>query len=94
MTTAALARRYGVELRPRAPRGPGAPRAVCSTGIGDEDLYRIPGAALATLDAHRRNDGLPGPTPAGTPSPSRHPDPARWKLVTHSHAGRRSCASD
>jgi hypothetical protein len=84
VTTATLARRYGVEyvLEPRGGAGPRG--GVFDRKIGDEDLYRIPGAAAATLTDIPRTGGMPGPDANGTPVDVTHADPANWKLVTHS----------
>ncbi len=84
VTTATLARRYGVEyvLEPRG--APGPQGGVFDQKIGDEDLYRIPGAAIATLTDLAANGGIPGPDVTGTPVDVTHSDPASWTLVTHS----------
>ena len=84
VTSATLARRYGVSyvLVPHAVGGPQG--GVFDRRIGNEDLYRIPGAAAATLSALTKSGGLPGPDAPGTPVAVSRPDPTRWKLVTHS----------
>jgi hypothetical protein len=84
VTTAALARRYGVAyiLEPRGGRGPDG--AVFDRRVGDEDLYRVPGAAAATLTEIAPAGGSPGPDAPGSPVAVTHPDPASWKLVTRS----------
>ncbi len=84
VTTATLARRYGVEyvLEPRGGAGPQG--GVFDRRIGDEDLYRIPGSAVATLTDMPKTGGMPGPDVSGTPVDVTHADPANWKLVTHS----------
>jgi hypothetical protein len=84
VTTAALARRYGVEyiLEPRGVPGPQG--GVFDRKIGDEDLYRIPGVAAATLTDDPVTGGVPGPDAPGTPVEVTHSDPAHWDLVTHS----------
>lgn len=51
--------------------------------MGDEDLYRIPGAAQATLVAASHGT-VPAPDARGKAVAVTHPDPASWKLVTHS----------
>jgi len=83
ITTATLARRYGVAyvLEPHGDAGPHG--GVFDQTVGDEDLYRIPGAAAATLVDVAKGGGLPGPDAAGTPVAVTHADPADWKLVTH-----------
>jgi Bacterial membrane protein YfhO len=84
ITTTALARRYGVNfvLEPHGVKGPRG--SVFDKRIGTEELYRIPGAAAATLTALPATGGLPGPDATGTPVAVAHPGPASWKLVTHS----------
>jgi hypothetical protein len=59
---------------------------VAVTSVGDEDLYRIPGASRATLVPVPVP--VPGVAPAddarGTPVGVTHPDPASWSMVTDS----------
>ena len=84
VTTVSAARRFGVSyvLEPRGTPGPAG--AVFDTRVGDEDLYRIPGAAVATLTPMPSTNRFPGSDVAGTPVPVTHPDPASWKMVTSS----------
>jgi hypothetical protein len=82
VTSATLARRYGVAfvIQPSAtppPRG-----AVADEKLGDEELYRIPGAAAATVTPVPRSGRFPGVDARGTPVAVAHPDPASWHLVT------------
>ena len=81
VTSATLARRYGVEfvLEPARARGPDG--AVFVEKVGDEKLYRVPGASAATLSALTSTGALPGEDAPGTPVPVTHPDPAAWRLV-------------
>jgi len=78
VTTAQLGRLYGVEFVLEPPGTPGPQGAVFDERIGAERLYRIPGAAPATLTAL----GLPADA-RGTPVAVTHPDPASWKVETH-----------
>ncbi len=80
VTTATLARRYGVGfvLEPARARGPAG--AVFAMKVGDEKLYRIPGASAATLSAVTAAGAIPGEDAPGTPVPVTHPDPATWRL--------------
>ena len=82
VTTTAIARLYGVSyvLEPRGKPGP--PGAVFDTRVGTEDLYRIPGAAQATLTPRAHGGALPAPDAQGTPVSVSHPDLATWKLET------------
>jgi hypothetical protein len=50
----------------------------------DEDLYRIPGAALATITPIPPRGPFPPAEAAGTPVKVSDPDPAQWRLVTDS----------
>ncbi len=83
VTTASIARRYGVGyvLEPEGTRGPAG--AVLDTTVGNEDLYRIPGAGLATLTPPLAGGRLPGPDAPGTVVPVSDPDPSSWRIVTH-----------
>ena len=80
--TAAQARRYGVQfvLEPHGARGPRG--AVFDQAIGDEDLYRVPFAAAATLSPMPASGKLPAPGAPGLPVGVTHPDPAAWHIVT------------
>jgi hypothetical protein len=82
VTTAALARRYGVAYVLEPPGSPGPVGAVFDRMIGDERLYRIPGAALATLTPVGRDGASPSPDGAGTPLTVSSTDPATWNLRT------------
>ena len=83
MTSATIARVYGVAfvLEPRG--APGPTGAVFDTKVGDEDLYRIPGAGPATLTPIPSSGGLPPTIAAGTPVAVTYPGPASWRIVTH-----------
>ncbi len=83
VTTAQLGRLYGVEFVLEPPGAPGPRGAVFDARIGDERLYRIPGAAPATLTPL----GLPADA-RGTPVAVDHPGPASWKVVTHAASSR------
>jgi Bacterial membrane protein YfhO len=50
VSTATLARRYGVTFVLEPGRAPGTEGGIYEVKIGDEDLYRIPGAGAATLN--------------------------------------------
>jgi len=82
VTSATLARRYGVGfvLEPSRGRAPGGADFVMK--VGDEKLYRIPGASAATLSAVTATGALPGSDAPGAPVPVTHPDPATWRLET------------
>ena len=84
--TAAQARLYGVGfiLVPKGATGP--PGAVFDIAIGDEDLYRVPGAAPATVVAATRPALSAGPATTGTPVAVTHPDPSTWKMLVRAAA--------
>lgn len=50
--------------------------------MGHEALYRVPGAALATVTPVTTGAKPPGSVARGTPVAVTHPDPASWRLVT------------
>ena len=77
--TVSQARLYGVGyvLEVAGTRGPAG--SVLVARIGSEDVYRIPGSAVATLtpSAATRH-----PAPGSTQVPVVHPDPASWSMTT------------
>jgi hypothetical protein len=82
--TTAIARRYGVTfvLQPRG--SPGLKGAVFVTRVGDEALYRVPGAATATVTSIGLSKALPPTDAPGRGVVVTHPDPASWRMVTRS----------
>ena len=82
VTTVALARQYGVSYVLEPPGASGPTGAVFDKMIGDEELYRIPGAALATLSSLGPDGTLPSPDAPATPVTVSSSDPAMWKLLT------------
>ena len=84
--SATEARRFGVGyVLVRA----GAPVPVGTTyvrTIAGERLYRVPGAAPATLTARRGGGALPALDAPGTPVPVTQPNPASWRMVVHAPA--------
>jgi len=83
ITSSTIARVYGVGfvLEPR--RAPGPTGGVFDKQVGDEDLYRIPRSAAATLTPIPPTGGLPPITQAGAPVAVSYPGPASWRIVTH-----------
>ncbi len=81
--SAAQARTLGVSfvLEPRGTPGPRG--TVFDAAVGDEDLYRVPEAALATLTPLTPSGRFPASIAGGTPVDVTHPDAAQWKLETH-----------
>jgi hypothetical protein len=58
-------------------RGPAG--SVLVARIGSEDVYRIPGSAVATLTPSAATGH---PAPGSTQVPVVHPDPASWSMTT------------
>ena len=86
VTSAAEGRRFGVSFVLEPHGAPGPRGAVFDTTVGGEDLYRVPGAAAATLTPVTASGGLPSPDARGTAVAVTHPDPASWKLEVHARS--------
>lgn len=82
VTSATMARRYGVSLVLEPAHAPAPSGTVYDGKIGDEALYRVPDAGVATVSPMDRDGRLPGPDAPGTPVDVSHPDPASWLLRT------------
>ncbi len=83
VTSASIARRFGIGFV-LEPSGAKIPQGfVFVRTIADEDLYRVPGAAAATL-VPAPGSTLPGLDAQGAPVTVRHPGPATWRMVTRS----------
>jgi hypothetical protein len=84
VTSATLAREYGVSyvIEPLGSRGPIG--GVFDKRIGDELLFRIPGAAAATLTPLTPSGTFPRNDTVGVPIGVTHPGPASWRLATRS----------
>ena len=82
VSSVTAAQRFGVRYVLEAPgvRGPAGSDYIKK--VGDEELYRIPGAASATLVPTQVGRPLPSENALGTPVTVRQPDPATWSLVT------------
>ena len=80
--SASLARLYGVSyvLERAGSAGPRGGTFVRS--VGDDTLYRIPGAAAATATPLGPGGRLPADDATGAPLRVVHTDPSSWKLVT------------
>ncbi len=76
------ARLYGISYVLEPKRVPGPKGSVFDRKIGNEDLYRVPRAAAATLVALRPDGSLPGIYVLGTPVSVAHPSPNTWRMVT------------
>ncbi len=84
VTTSTAARRFGVAYVLEPIGTPGPQGAAFDTRVGDENLYRVPGAAPATLTPLSSRGGIPGDDAPGRPIPVTHPDPASWNVETSS----------
>lgn len=84
VTSATIARLYGVSfvLEPRGARGPQG--AIFDGYAGYSKLYRIPGAAPATLTPSATTGAWPGRGAPGRAVPVVHQNPAAWTLATDS----------
>ncbi len=82
VTTTTAARRFGVSYVLEFHGQPGPPGSVFVRSVGGEELYRIPGAASATLVPAPDDTALPPDDATGTPVTVHQPDPATWQLVT------------
>ena len=82
ITTAAEARRFGVGFVLEHRGDPGPSGAVVAGTFGDETLYRVPGAAAATLVPVPDSGRLPPADRVGTAAPVTHPWPASWRVTT------------
>ena len=82
-TSAEAARLYGVGylLVPSGVSGPAG--TVFVQRLGGEDLYRVPGAAPASLVDLRADGTLPGIYASGTAVGVTHPSPSSWRMVTN-----------
>ena len=84
LTTASQARRYGVRFV-LEPDGAVAPTgANFDRKIGNEDLYRIPDSADATLTPATLAGPLPPIVAPGTPVTVDHPSPSSLRIITTS----------
>jgi hypothetical protein len=79
---AELARLYGISYVLERAGTPGPQGGEFDKAVGDEDIYRIPDAAAATLTPLPPGGKLPADDAPSTPVPVTHPNPASWKLVT------------
>ena len=82
LSSAQQARRYGVGYVLELPGKPGPTGAVLVGTVGDENLYRIPGASAATLTPVTSTGQLPADDAPGTPVAVSHPSPSSWEMTT------------
>ncbi len=84
ITTTQAARLYGISYLLEPSGVPGPKGSVFDRRLGNEDLYRVPGAAAATLVALRQDGSFPGNYTNGAPVKVAHPSPNAWRMVTQS----------
>jgi hypothetical protein len=86
--SATVARRYGVSyvLEPAGARGPTG--GVFVRSLGSEDLYRIPGAAPATLVPAGHSHAWPSIDAHGSATPVKWISPSKLRIETSSSAPR------
>ena len=84
ITSTQAARLYGIGYLLEPVGVPGPQGSVFDQRLGNEDLYRVPGAAAATLVALRQNGSFPGTYTIGAPVKVAHPSPNAWRMVTDS----------
>ncbi len=82
VTNATWARLYGVSYILEKAGAAGPTGAVFDEKIGDETLYRVPGAALATLTPAQADGQMPDDEAPGTPVTVTHPNPSTWRMST------------
>jgi hypothetical protein len=81
IATLGLARLYGVSYVLEPPGSPGPQGGVFIRRVGTEGLYRMPGAAAATVTPLAPGGRLPAESSSGTPVVVRHPSPSSWKMT-------------
>jgi hypothetical protein len=84
ITSTQAARLYGISYLLEPSGDPGPKGSVFDRRVGNEDLYRVPGAAAATLVALRQDGSFPGKYTNGAPVKVAHPNPSAWRMVTQS----------
>lgn len=81
-----LARLYGVGFILEPPGAQGPPGTAFVRRVGDETLYRVPGASAAVLVAKRPLQSEPSQWAEGTPQVVSNPDPASWRMAVRAPA--------
>ena len=82
ITSARLARLFGVGLVVTPHGSPGPSGSVFDGTLGNIDLYRIPGAAVATTSALGPDGSFPASTASETPAKAVQPYPGAWRVTT------------
>ena len=82
VTTTTEAQLYGASFVLERTGTPGPQGAIFDEKVGNEVLYRVPGAADATLVPTSASGVYPPIAAPGSPVEVTHPNDASWKLVT------------
>jgi len=77
------ARLYGISYVLEPVGLPGPKGSVFDRRLGNEDLYRVPGAAAATLVVPRQDGSDPTIYAVGARVAVAHPGPNSWRMHTH-----------
>ncbi|HVM63687.1 MAG TPA: YfhO family protein [Acidimicrobiales bacterium] len=80
ITTADIARRYGIAYVLELPGHPGPTGSVHVGTVGGEELFRIPGAAFAVAYPLPPGSAPPSIDAVGTPVMRSQPDASRWSM--------------
>ncbi len=80
ISTASVAREFGVGYVLEQGNGSGPPGTVFVRRLGDESLYRVPGAGAATLTP-LPGSRLPPATAFGRPVTVAYPNPSTWSVT-------------
>jgi hypothetical protein len=83
VASAAVAREFGVSYLVQADGQPAPTGTTYVERLGDENLYRVPGAGAATVVA-TTSSRLPPFGDAGKAVPVTHPSPSEWVVRTNS----------
>jgi len=86
--SATVARRYGISYVLEPLGAPGPSGAVFDRRVGNEDLYRIPGAATATLVPASSSGGWPAIDAGGAEVPVTWSSPSKVQLTTNASSAR------
>ncbi len=83
ITSASLARLFGVTFVVTQHGVAGPSDTVFDGTFGDFDLYRVPGAAVATLSGLGPDGTMPGTNARDRPVSATQPYPGAWRITTH-----------
>jgi len=78
--SATIARLYGLSYLVQPANGSTPVGTVPAGRVGNEDLFRVPGASIATLTPVGSLAPLPPYTAPGTPVAVHQPNPAKWDM--------------